>query len=187
MVNEWEQAAIRHDVFRNEVLSAAQELIRSPEYAGLDGPAFALRGLELTVIDEFALNWWRKVWRRKPSPGNFDWDTIVAHFTRNDVDRFEVAIWLENRLLGLGIGRPSKGDDNLTLHFVERYWGHNPLRGWVAQIVTDAADDYATVLGKKRLKLKDVAPAAVATYEALGFALAERTKYATYYARNVEL
>src|SRR3954447_8218456 len=67
----------------------------------------------------------------------------------------------------------STGPDNVTVHFVERYLGQNPLAGHMAAIVTDAAINYAAILEKVRVKLKDSTPEAIPSYRRLGFELAE--------------
>jgi hypothetical protein len=123
-------------------------------------------------------------WQAWPSPV-FDWREVVADF-RPYLDRFELAIWSGDMLAALIIGRPSKGNDNLTLHFLERSWANNPLAGWVALIATDAADNYARVLEKQHLVLKNPIPEAIPKYESLGFVVANSINRNTYYRREVK-
>jgi hypothetical protein len=65
--------------------------------------------------------------------------------------RFEVAIWNGETLLALAVGKPSRGDDNVTLHFLERLVGNNPVASYVALIVADMAENYAKLLGNNEL------------------------------------
>jgi hypothetical protein len=172
----WEAAA-RYDGYRQASLEVTQGNLSLAERDGADCPE--LSRVVLTTINSSALSSCDQ-WES----GTFDWPLIVSQF-RPYIDRFDVAVWLDGAVLGLGIGRPSKGPDNLTLHFVERRWSDNPLRGWIAQIVTDAADNYAKVLGKQRVKLKNPVLQAVPKYESLNFRLAERIGANTYYSREV--
>ena len=61
----------------------------------------------------------------------------------------------------------------LTLHFVERLQGDNPLAGYTLTIVVDAADNFAKVIGRQRVKIKDPDPGTIVRYKKLGFSLAE--------------
>jgi hypothetical protein len=133
-------------------------------------------GIDAAVLQDLDIS--RSSWQ-------FDWNSIAIHFWRNDPDRFELAIWKEGRLCGLGIGRPSAGPDNVTIHFVERRSDHTVLKGWIAQMVTDTAEAYGKILGKQRLKIKDPLPGAIPHYEDLRFSLAESIGRTTYYAREI--
>jgi hypothetical protein len=115
---------------------------------------------------------------------NFPWRRIVGQ-TRPYLRRFEVAFWTEGRLLALAVGRVSRGNDNVTIHYLERAKDNNPLATNVAALVVDMAENYAKLLGKQRVKLKNPNPALTAKYEALGFSLAETYRGATYYERKV--
>lgn len=114
----------------------------------------------------------------------FDWEKLIGQFYPY-INRFEVAVHIGHRLMALSYGKASKGD-NVTIHFLERCETDNPLAGFIAAIVTDVADNYARVLGKRRVKIKDPSEKAIEKYKALGFSLAEQTASHTYYARKVE-
>jgi hypothetical protein len=138
-------------------------------------------GLAFTAIDDAAM----REWHATQPHWEFRWDEIVPHYRRNDTDRFEIAIWKQRELAGLGIGRVSNGPDNVTIHFLERCKIHTALKGFVAQIVTDSAEFYGKVLGKQRVKLKDPVEGAIAVYEKLRFSLAENIGKTKYYARSI--
>jgi hypothetical protein len=137
-----------------------------------------LDGLDLTAITDAALleseNW------------EFPWRRIVGQ-TRPYLRRFEIAIWVQGHLLALGIGRTSRGPDNVTIHYLERSRLENPIAGYVSIIVVDAADNYAKILGRQRVKLKEPSDKLVPKYEALGFSLAETYRGVKYWARRVGL
>jgi hypothetical protein len=132
--------------------------------------------LNLTSISDVALaqcsNW------------NFPWRRIVGQ-ARPYLRRFEIALWSHGDLLGLAIGRSSRGPDNVTVHFMERSKKTNPLAGYVSLVALDAADNYAKILGRRRVKLKSPHPEAIPKYESLGFSLAESYRGVRYYARSV--
>lgn len=172
----WE-ANQRYEGYREAAREYALEMI-SGSLAALRSPMLAVAA---TAIDDDAL----RSWYASKDRWEFPWDEIAEHFRRNDPDRFEIAIWTADELCGLAIGRPSKGDDNVTLHFLERRSDHAALKGWIAQIATDAAESYGKLLGKQWVKLKDPRPGAIPHYRALRFALAETSGKTTYYARKI--
>lgn len=114
----------------------------------------------------------------------FPWRRIVGQ-TRPYFRRFELALWHNGNLYGLAIGRASKGPDNVTVHFLERAPGDNPFAGYFIRIAMDAADNYAKLLGRQRVKLKNPVPGAIPAYERVGFLVAEIYKGNTYWARYV--
>ena len=115
---------------------------------------------------------------------NFRWRRIVGQ-TRPYLRRFEVAVWKDGRLLGLAVGRASRGPDNVTIHYLERSRADNPLATHFAMIALDATDNYAKIISRQRVKLKNPAPGVIKKYQALGFSLAETYRGATYYERRV--
>jgi hypothetical protein len=138
-------------------------------------------GLEFVPIDDRAM----AAYDATAPSWQYEWPEWYRHFWRNDPDRFDVAIWHNRELCGLAAGRPSKGNDNVTIHVLERRRDHLRLKGWIAQIVTDVAEAYAKVLGKQRVKLKDPVQEAIPTYRRLRFELAESIQSIRYYARRV--
>jgi hypothetical protein len=114
----------------------------------------------------------------------FPWRKILGQ-TRPYLRRFEIAIWSDGRLLALAVGRASRGPDNVTIHFIERAPRDNPLAGFTLPIVVDAADNYAKILERQRVKVKDPKPWTIVRYENLGFSLAETYRKATYWDRRV--
>nr|WP_281722282.1 hypothetical protein [Nitrosomonas nitrosa] len=146
------------------------------------------QNLKLWSIDDAALAFVDHYWRAggvSHPDGGFPWRAITEQF-HSTPRRFEIAIWSGNTLCGMAFGLPSRGADNVTIRFIERYWfSGNPLIGWIAPIVIDAADNYAKLLGKQWVKLKNPIIGAIPYYVALGFELAEPRLGATYYRRKV--
>lgn len=176
MVEQAWEAAERYEGYRVAARDATLRAIHELRLHDLVGDR-----LSLTGIGDSELAHWQH-WPVR----HFDWPGIVADF-RPFLNRFEVAIWKDGALLALAIGRPSDGPDNVTMHFLERRWGDNPIKGWVAEIATDAADNYARVLDKQWLKLKNPVREAISKYESIGFELAPAIKGNTYYRRQVTI
>ena len=135
--------------------------------------------LDFIAITDAALdqadNWWESgKWRR-----------LVGQM-RPYLRRFELAIWHNGRLLALAIGRASRGADNVTIHRLERCKDNNPLAGNASLIMTDAADNYARVIGRNRLKLKQPEPSLCIKYASFGFSLAETYRGVTYWDRKIQ-
>lgn len=180
-------AEARYEGLRAAARHATQEASADvlPQHGWRDAPF----ELSLCPIDAAALNFWEAWWHGKQynngGPVGFSWDLLAVHF-RKRPKRFEVALWGGSTLCALAVGLPSRGEDNLTLHFLERYWGTNPISGYIAPIVIDAADNYAAILGKRSLKIKNPVRGAVHIYETLGFELATSGIVHSYYAREVK-
>ncbi|MBO4227569.1 hypothetical protein [Bradyrhizobium neotropicale] len=94
----------------------------------------------------------------------FPWRRIMGQ-TRPYYRRFELALWHGGNLYGLAVGRASRGPDNVTIHFLERAGGNNPFAGYFAQIALDAADRYAKLIGRQRVKLKNPASGLIPTWD----------------------
>jgi hypothetical protein len=150
---------LRYEAFRDE----ARERVQASLNVGVR--------FQLTGVDELALEVWRRDWRVK-GPKSFDWDDVKT-VLGNQNDCFEVAIWCGDKLCGLAMGRCSGGPDNVTIHFIERLWEGNPLARKVAEIVLNVAYEYARIMQKRWVKLKDPIPEAIALYASLGFRLVE--------------
>jgi hypothetical protein len=181
-------------LFQGGAVDAAQKLQVEVKYESLrsaarDTTTFKLRlgrigemvstnfdKLDLTHISDRAL--------ADAAKWNFPWRRIVGQ-TRPYLRRFEVAFWQEGKLLGLAIGRASRGSDNVTVHYLERLQEDNPIRSYVALLVADTAENYAKLLGRQRVKLKNPTEALIKKYEILGFSLAETYRGVTYYERRV--
>jgi hypothetical protein len=97
-----------------------------------------------------------------------------------------VAIWADGHLCGMAAGMASCGTDNVTLKFVERLFGDNPLRGLIVPIALEVAEAYAVALGKRRLQLRNPLPGALPWYAEQGFSLDQGIGGATYMARKVD-
>lgn len=131
--------------------------------------------IRLSTIDDAALRAWRSDWTSSPSePGGWDWRAERLAW-RSTLNRFEVAIWSGSVLCGLGIGKPSRGPSHLAIYLIEGNPDRNhPLKGAIADCVTDAAIRYGQLLGKAQLRFLRPLPGALPTYLRLGFMVAQK-------------
>jgi hypothetical protein len=172
----------RYNGFREAVYEVALENVWAtsathPAYANVQDVA-----IQFGPIDGQALQSWHK---NQGTP-IFPWDRL-RHGFKNYLDRFDLAVWGNGRVCALAIGRPSQGNQNVTIHFVERWMDDkNPLAGLIIPIVTDVADAYALALGKDWVKAKDPVLGAIAAYERVGFAKGANLGQTQYWERRVE-
>lgn len=137
--------------------------------------------LRLAPIDDVALDDVEQTWAlhtQTHRPGPFPWRAAFQQL-RMTPKRFDMAIWNGRQLCGLVLGKASrgKGDKNskVTLRFLQAAPAPiNPLKGFVAQIAFDAAEDYAFLIGRPRIFLKNPLPQVIPHYRTLGFAVVDR-------------
>jgi hypothetical protein len=116
------------------------------------------------------------------------WHTLAAGWRRNHPNRFEVAVWRDDVLCGLMLGRPAPAAAHFSLHFLEANPDDaNPLRGNVTLVTLAAARRYAITLGKTEFRLVDPLPAVVPFYcsPRLGFELVTPAQGEPYYRRSL--
>jgi hypothetical protein len=98
------------------------------------------------------------------------WRDLVYKAT-NDPDHFNLAIWQkvdgEPCLVALALGAPSNGRTLLTLKWIERFFGENYLSGRALWPILSCAEDYARLIGCKRVLIKD--PVDRRKYERYGY------------------
>lgn len=109
--------------------------------------------LALSKIDQKALNdatLWSDNDHRE-----VDWDWKFGHriYSYRYPKRFELAIWHNNTLCSLTIGRPSYHGSRIRLDFTERMPENCPTKGYTMQIVILAAEAYARLIGAKEVRL----------------------------------
>jgi hypothetical protein len=110
--------------------------------------------------DEAEYAWhrqWKPISDRKPPHGGWDWASLRLDY-RNDPTTLAVAIWLENALLGLLLGRL-----NNTAARIDYLEGtpdlNQPLRGKVILLAIEVGARYAQKAGRAELWLTEPVPA----------------------------
>jgi hypothetical protein len=119
-----------------------------------DGIAAELRPIDAVALAAFA------TW--PPRSVDWPWPKMAADWRRGRPARFDLAIWSDDTLCGLALGRPAPSAAHMSLHYLEGNPdpGH-PLHFKVLNVVITALEAYATVLGKTELRLVDPLPEAV--------------------------
>lgn len=144
--------------------------------------------LQVWPIDSDALLFWETIIRPLGLThplGGFPWDEIFQQI-RTTPRRFDVAIWDGPILCGMAAGKASRGSENVTVKWVERFAiPSEPLRGVVALTALTAAEHYAKILGRQWLMIRNPLPGTAALYEELRFSLAPSRFGVPYYGRQV--
>lgn len=129
-------------------------------------------GARLTLIDQRALAAWEAWPARTDGRGGWDWRK-ARDDVQSDAKHFEAALWADDVLCGLAVGKASSGRAALNVRLLEGNPSpSHPLRGLVAPFLLLAADRHARALGRRELRLIDPLPGALPTYLRLGFRLA---------------
>ena len=161
--------------------------------AKLRGRMFDLR---LLPIDDAALQQAEALWTlpalaQADRPPVFDWRKIYQQ-VRTTPRRFDMAIWNGSLLCGLMVGKASRGkmnqhgDSNVTIRFLQSAPpAVNELRGNIAPIAIEAAENYATLPGKRYLYVKSPLHQVMTLYTGLGFRVANRQAKGLYMFREV--
>lgn len=144
--------------------------------------------LRIMPIDEKALYYWNVLDHAGAllKSGGFRWDHAFRRL-QGTPRRFDVSIWDGDRLCGMCCGRASKGPSHLNIHLLERFpVVDDHLRGFVAEIAIEAADNFAKIIGREFVRLRDPLPSAAAkVYIPMGFELDRATKEHKYLRRRV--
>lgn len=114
-------------------------------------------------------------WRDHPQRWNsWNWREWQREF-RNSPSRFEAALWGDNALCGLAIGKLSKGRSHLSVHLLEGSpdRGH-PLKGRVRHCILELAEFYADIWDCRTVKLIEPIEEVIPLYVDMGYVIARR-------------
>lgn len=145
-------------------------------------------GTRLTPIDREATEAWRRQWRpishRSPPEGGWDWPTIVEGQS-NEVKAFDLAIWHNDQLCGLAIGRFTNA--SLRLDAIEgRPSNDHPLKGAILALALETAANAAQLGGRPELRLMEPAEGLIETYvSTFGFRVEHSRNDAIFCVRSV--
>jgi hypothetical protein len=148
--------------------------------------------LRLTETDEKTLEAWRATWNG-PHPsgfGNWNWDRLLRRAWRRP-SAFHAAVWSDDILCGLGVGRLSKRRltgirHTISVHYVESAHdpGH-PLRGLIAPLLITAAEAYGMLAGVSRVRLIQPLGGVIHIYEKFGYVIAWKAGQPVYCERRI--
>jgi len=98
----------------------------------------------------------------RPAETSWDWKRVLQRY-RNELDRFELAIWEGDRLCALGLA--TTGGNAVALRFLEGDpRGDCPLKGRRILIALDACARYAQRRGKAELRVQPINSALESLY-----------------------
>lgn len=133
------------------------------------------QNVRLTDINAEALQQvggWRELYREermKGTPG-WNWEREVAKFRRR-YRRLELAIWSNETLCGLLIGRVSDRRVVASIHLIQRKPGENPLQGHIAEIGTRWLTMFAMICSCQEISIERPVPELIDFYRDLGFTI----------------
>ncbi|MBU1393886.1 MAG: hypothetical protein KJ856_10205 [Gammaproteobacteria bacterium] len=158
---------IRQDIYE-EVSRLVVE-----EFPDLDGR------IRLTEITMNALDARINNWEQHPDPERQilddpeDWRTTTDRYKRDHPTRLELAIWYDDTLCGLMLGKPSEGRLVVKINFIEGAF-ENPLKGMILPIATQCAELFASFIGAPWVGIQDPLDGVRWRYEELGFTLLDQ-------------
>ena len=128
----------RYDKIRRDALKAISIQIDS------------IQNLEFKLIDDLALSAAKK-WNESDNRlVSWEWENY-GQFKMSYPKRFELALWHNNHLTSLSLGRPTYNATGLRLDFIERNSDYEDVK--VFQITLAAMNVYADALGAKELRV----------------------------------
>ncbi|SHG28832.1 hypothetical protein SAMN04487965_3697 [Microbulbifer donghaiensis] len=95
---------------------------------------------------------------------DFNWERDCQLYRKRYPKRFELAIWYQNRLESLALGRPSYNGSRVRLELVERIAGHSYLKGRVFLITELSLIAYASLLGAEEIRIMEPINESVKNY-----------------------
>jgi hypothetical protein len=145
---------------------------------------------DITAIDKWALAAWREQWRPAMPHGkpwtDWNWQAEADGWQKRHVDRFEVAIWSNDQLCGMAIGKPSAARNNLSIYLLQGHpLANHALKGALLGVILDIAEAYGTALNCRELRLVKPLGGALPLYQKAGFRLEKPKSVAPYCVRSI--
>lgn len=107
---------------------------------------------------------------------DWEWDFGVKSYRKRYPNRLELAIWYNNLICALSIGRPSYHGTRVRLDFIERTPGlNNPLKGRVTPIAVTAYEVYARLINASQIRIVRPAEELVNYYSSLNYVFVKGT------------
>mgnify|MGYP003605471363 CR=1 FL=1 len=155
----------------DRVRSFAFEQIESvfvEKYPELDGK------LRLTDISNGAMKFFRNEWKCHPDPsrmsGTYErWSELRTTYRSRFNKRLELAIWHEEQLCCVMLGRVSRRNSITGLYFVDGNNGTALLKGRRLEIATAYLDAFSILLGIEWIAIRNPYSAVEPLYKALGY------------------
>ncbi|MGR5287069.1 hypothetical protein ACP3V5_17265 [Vibrio maritimus] len=111
--------------------------------------------IDLTEINEDALNsqnrWILPVDRQI----GWDWRQVRDQYRRDHMARIELAVWHDQELCGLMIGKASDGKLVVKINFIQGGQAENPLKGYIVPIASHCAELFAVAIEANWIGIQD--------------------------------
>lgn len=133
------------------------------------------RAITIASIKEDAIEYARFQWSKyydgeTHHPLPVTWERLYYAFSQKYA-HFNVAIWQDlpsgKKLRGMAFGKPSRGKTHLTINWLERSPEIDYFAGGVLLPILSCAEEYAKLLGCKRVFIKD--PVDETAFEKYGY------------------
>ena len=127
------------------------------------------KSILLSEITDSAIFSFNSLTRHPERKVDWDWKFGAQMYRKRYPNRFELAIWHNNTVCGLSLGRPSYNGTSVRLDFIERVSGANALKGRVTPIAVTAYEVYARLIGATQVRIIKPADALITYYSSLNY------------------
>lgn len=138
----------KYQRIRQAVLAQTQEEFEQIEPRFVDH-------IELTEINEGALQaqepWDVPIERQI----GWDWRIVRDQYRRDHMARIELAIWHDDELCGLMLGKASDGKLVVKINYVQGGEADNPLKGYIVPIASRCAELFAVAIEADWIGIQD--------------------------------
>lgn len=146
--------------------------------------------IQITRITPLALRTWSETWKinneRKPPNGGWDWIYKTKSFERKyHKYLIDIAIWESNTLCGLALCSRSKGNDNLSLHYLEGSPDkQHPLRGYIFTITETICLEYGMLKAINKIRIIEPVDSLIDFYLNYGYELKNKSLFGHKYCEK---
>lgn len=144
----------RYKEYRAEVFKYVKKALDYP-----DSQNISLKDIDATALMQARL--WDRIPERRV---DFNWEIDCQTYRKRYPKRFELAIWYQNRLESLALGRPSYNGSRVRLELVERLAGNSQLKGRTFLITELSLIAYANLLGAEEIRIMEPINDSVKSY-----------------------
>lgn len=124
----------------------------------------------LSEINDKAVAYFQTPEAERNREVDWHWGFGIQTYRKRYPNRFELAVWYNNQICGLSLGRPSYNGSKVRLDFIERApIDHNPLKGRLTPISVTAYEVYARLIDAEELRIMFPDEALIDYYSSLNF------------------
>jgi hypothetical protein len=147
-------AETRYREYRAEVFKHVKQALT---YS--DAHYISLKDIDTPALIQARL--WEQIPERKV---DFNWENDYQIYRKRYPKRFELAIWHQNRLESLALGRPSYNGSRVRLELVERLATNSQLKGRAFLITELCLIAYANLIGADEIRVMEPINESVKNY-----------------------